>query len=320
MKEIGGYFQLELSSQKASFPHANGIYVNTGRNALEYILQVLSIKKLYIPYFTCDVVLEPLHKLDVRIKYYHINKQLELAESIQLAQDEYLLYTNYFGIKDAYVAKLATHYRERLIVDNAQGFYAPYHKGTQAFYSPRKYVGIPDGGIVYTTSNEMIDLTIDSSFDRCSHLLKRHDLGAGAGYADFKENSERLKMQPIERMSTLTQRLMHSIDFEDIKRQRRNNFRSLHIVLDDSNGLNIPSLDSFACPMVYPYLTTDIGLKQKLIQNKIFVATYWPNVLEWCKSEDIEFQLANKIIAIPIDQRYGTEDMRYLIKMILNNI
>ena len=316
MKEIGGYFQLELNPQTAPFPHDNGIRVNTGRNALEYILKVMGVKSLYIPYFTCDVVLEPLEKLGVDTHYYHINQQLELAESICLTEGKYLLYTNYYGIKDAYVTQLASRYGEQLIVDNAQAFYAPYHKGTQTFYSPRKYVGIPDGGIVYTTSKKVVELEADCSFDRCSHLLKRHDLGARAGYADFKENSAKLKMQPINQMSALTQALMYSIDFKSVKQQRRTNFQQLHKVLGESNGLAIPSLDSFACPMVYPYYASDANLKKKLIDNKVFVATYWPNVFQWCHSEYLEYQLTDKIIAIPIDQRYGSKEMERIIQII----
>ena len=33
--------------------------------------------------------------------------------------------------------------------------------------------------------------------------------------------------------------------------------------------------------------------------------------------EDIEYKLASSIIAIPIDQRYGMEDMNRIIKEIL---
>lgn len=63
--EIGGYFSLELNQREKNSFHSGGIYLNSGRNALEYILRSLPrISKLWIPYFTCDVVLEPLRKLD----------------------------------------------------------------------------------------------------------------------------------------------------------------------------------------------------------------------------------------------------------------
>lgn len=94
--EIGGYFSLELNQREKNSFHSGGIYLNSGRNALEYILRSLPrISKLWIPYFTCDVVLEPLRKLDILYGFYHINEKLELCEDIQLEPDEYFLVTNY---------------------------------------------------------------------------------------------------------------------------------------------------------------------------------------------------------------------------------
>ena len=92
MKELGGYFSLELNQERIGTFHSQGIYLNSGRNALEYILLSLpKVKKIWVPYFTCDVLLEPLKKLNVPYSFYHINEQLELCENIQLDSDEYLL-------------------------------------------------------------------------------------------------------------------------------------------------------------------------------------------------------------------------------------
>ena len=45
-------------------------------------------------------------------------------------------------------------------------------------------------------------------------------------------------------------------------------------------------------------------------------ATYWPNVLKWCSEDMLEYELTNNIIALPIDQRYGREEMDYIIKLL----
>ncbi|MBQ2357959.1 MAG: hypothetical protein II395_04360, partial [Ruminococcus sp.] len=52
------------------------------------------------------------------------------------------------------------------------------------------------------------------------------------------------------------------------------------------------NLDENAVPMVYPYLAPIEGLREKLIENKVFVARYWPNVLDWTTKDDIEYLLA----------------------------
>lgn len=323
MQEIGGYFSLELKEvpQNRLF-HSKGIFLNSGRNALEYILSSIpTIKKLWIPYFTCDVVLEPINKLGIPYSFYHINGRLELSEDIHLAEDEYLLATNYYGIKDSYIEYLANRYGSQLIVDNAQALFAKPIEGIKTFYSPRKFVGIPDGGIVYidngTDIKSLEELEEDTSYDRFSHLLKRIDLGAGAGYVDFKENSHKLVSQPIKRISKLTKKILYSIDFEEVKAKRIANFQVLHDALKTYKpNRDIPDISSFNCPLVYPFFCEDGKLKKKLIDKKIFVATYWPNVFNWCKETSLEYQFADRVIAIPIDQRYNDKDMKYIIEII----
>ena len=318
-KDIGGYFSLEISKVQNGYIHTQGVHLNSGRNALEYILKSIPVvQKLYIPYYTCDVVLEPINKLGIPYGYYRIDEHLELADEIQLDKDEYLLVTNYFGIKDAYIKKLAKQYGKRLIVDNAQALYAEQLEGIKTIYSPRKFVGIPDGGIAYIDNGlDVADMEQDVSYNRCSHLLKRLDLGAEAGYNDFRENSHQLVNQPVRRVSNLTWHLLQGIDFEEVKKRRWKNFMQLHQALSSINRLHIPETETFACPMVYPLYISDMTLKKRLIENKIFVATYWPNVLEWCREGMLEHELANKVIAIPIDQRYENEDMDRIINIIL---
>ena len=62
--------------------------------------------------------------------------------------------------------------------------------------------------------------------------------------------------------------------------------------------------------MVYPFVTkTNRDLRKELIGNKIFVAKYWPNVHQLSNYET-EYTLANRVVAIPCDQRYGEVEMK----------
>ena len=48
MKAIGGYFELADYEEGSVFPHQDGILLNTGRNALEYILRSIGeVKHIY---------------------------------------------------------------------------------------------------------------------------------------------------------------------------------------------------------------------------------------------------------------------------------
>ena len=74
-------------------------------------------------------------------------------------------------------------------------------------------------------------------------------------------------------------------------------------------------------PMVYPYYVENGAyLRQHLISNKIYCACYWPNVLDWCQSGDLEYQLAENLVCLPIDQRYGEEEMKFVLETIHKSV
>ena len=314
--EIGGYFGLELRKNDF-FLHSDGILLNSGKNALRYIVESINdISHIWIPYYTCDIILKLIKELDIPHSFYSINEKLEISKDIFLSKGDYLLFTNYYGIEDSYIKDLFQKYRDQLIVDNAQAWYAKTLIGCKTFYSPRKYVGVPDGGIAFVNERIRIDrLEQDISYDRCKHLLKRYDLSANLGYMDFKQNDIDLSSAPMLRMSKLTYQILSSIDFRVIKNRRISNFELMHNALGRKNQLLIPEMN-YSCPMVYPFLSQNNSLKQHLINHKIYVATYWPNVLEKCDKKSFDYRLADNLVAIPIDQRYGEEDMEYMINLI----
>jgi hypothetical protein len=314
-KSIGGYFEWEFPKEKNEELHPGGVLLNGGRYALEYILRGLTkINRLWLPYFTCEVVLQPVKKLGIPYSFYRINSKLELDESIDLSSDDYLVYTNYYGIKDSYVHELSLRYRQNLIIDNAQALYCKEEEHSHQFYSPRKFLGMPDGGIVVSSLPDMSELLPQSlSYDKCMHLLKRIELAPMEGYADFKENDAKLDDSSICQMSEISKRILRSAGLREIKEIRRSNFEYLHKTLKDKNLLDIPSMDSFSCPLVYPFWTKDSTLKKLLISNNIFVATYWPNVFDWTCPGDVEYELADRIVCIPVDQRYTESDMSRII-------
>lgn len=313
MEPIGGYFSLELPKHEEY--HKDAIRLNTGRNCLEYILRCKKYNKVYIPYYTCDVVLEPFLKLDITYEFYHINIHLEISKDIRLKKGEALLYTNYFGLKQRYVEHLTEQYGQQLIVDNTQAFYDKPVNGIDTFYTCRKFFGVPDGAYLYTDKQLDIELEEDESYERCASLLKRIDLGPEAGYCDFREISKSLVGQSIKKMSKLTQRMMQGINYDAVAQQRRANYMLLQKTLGSSNCLNLP-LEDDAVPMVYPFLTSLKDLRERLINNRIYIARYWPNVLDWNTKDDIEYLLSLQTQHLPIDQRYGIKDMKRIIEVI----
>lgn len=313
MEAIGGYFSLELPLCEEY--HKDAIRLNTGRNCLEYILRARKYSKVYIPYYTCEVVLEPFKKLDIPYEFYHIDIHLEIREKFKLGDNEGLLYTNYFGLKQRYVEELAKTVGSQLIIDNTQAFYAKRVDGIDTFYTCRKFFGVPDGAYLYTDRLLADEFEQDESYDRMAHLLKRIDLSAEEGFMDFRRADDSLDNLSIRRMSKLTHRIMQSIDYETVAKKRRENYLAMHKALASQNNLKL-RLDEETVPMVYPFFAPIKRLSEKLIENKIFVARYWSNVLKWTTKDDVEYLLAYQMQPLPIDQRYGAKDMNCIIDLI----
>lgn len=312
-KAIGGYFELELPLCEEY--HKDALRLNSGKNCLAYILRCRNYSKVYIPYYTCDVVLKPFQELGIAYEFYHINMHLELPYDIHLNPGEALLYTNYYGLKQRYTEELALKYGNSLIVDNTQAFFERPLSGIDTFYTCRKFFGVPDGAYLYCDVANEDGLDQSTSYDRFEHLLKRIDLSAEEGFGAYHVNEDRLESHPIRIMSRLTQRLMQSIDYDDVAKRRRANYELLNESLGGDNNLMLP-LEADVVPMVYPFFSSDEGQREKLIENKIFVARYWPNVLEWTTKEDLEYLLASQMQPLPIDQRYGEGDMKRIIEII----
>lgn len=313
MKAIGGYFELELN--RGIEYHKDGIKLNTGRNCLEYIIKASDIKKIFIPAYTCNVLLEPIIKLKIKFELYNIDENLDPIFNKALLVNEALLYTNYFGIKDNSVKKLAQIYKKKLIVDNSQSFFSKPHNILGTFYSPRKFFGVPDGGYLYCKKKMNELLLTDLSYERMEHLLRRLDSSVELGYNAFVKNDKSLSNQPIKKISNITLSILKNINYKEIKKRRILNFRFLHNKLKDLNELNI-DLNNSSIPMVYPFLYTKKDLHEYLVERKIYVAKYWEETANNEILNEHEKMLVSNCISLPIDQRYGSSDISKIVKII----
>ena len=314
---IGGYFELELS--QGSQYHSQAIQLNSGRHCLEYILRLRGYSKIWIPYYTCEVVLEPIKKLGCDYDFYHIDEMLEpIFDYDSLVDNEAFIYTNYFGIKDHYIRSLPTN--SNIIIDNSMAFFAESTLGSDTFYSARKFFGVPDGAYLYTHDEAQLDMgfPISTSYQRFTHLLKRIDLGAEQGYADFKDNNAALSDQEIMIMSKLTERILSSIDYRFTESRRLKNYKLYQHHLGQYNMLADKLLNAVEHgPLIYPFLIDKPGLREHLISKKVFVAQYWPNVLKWCAEDSWEHAMTKELVALPIDQRYKEKNIMDIVRKVL---
>lgn len=311
MKEIGGYFELELNKREEYYP--NAVKLNSGRNALLYILKAYKPSKIFVPYYICDAALEPIIKMNVKFEFYHINKDLEPEIPSNFQEGNFFLYVNYFGINNYIVKRLAKKINN-LITDNSQAFYSPPIK-FPTFYSPRKFFGVPDGAYLFTDIYLNEELEQSFSYEKFLHLIKRYDLGSQKGYEDYKQVEALFSTEPLKRMSNLTENILSSLDYEKIKLIREKNFFYIHNKLKKSNELKI-NTQKLNGPMKYPLLIAKEGIKEFLIKNNIFVSSYWQEVFKRVDENSHEYYLTKYLIPLPIDQRYNLDDMNIVIEKI----
>jgi len=312
MKPIGGYLELQFMNGNEYYPLL--LKLNTGRNAFEYILKVKGYTSVYIPYFTCEVILEPLKKLGIQYQFYTIDDKLDPILDFEVGPTECFLYTNYFGLKQDTVLALSKQF-PNLIVDNSQAFFSEPLQEVDTFYSCRKFFGVPDGAYLHSTSKAKLKLEKDISLDRMSHLVKSIELGIENGYQDYIENNNALSKNPIRRMSNISQKILSGIDYKECKYRRNSNFMYLHDFLLKYNDLSFDA-SSVNGPMVYPLLHASTSVKAKLIEKRIYVATYWPNVFDWTTKKMLENYLTAHLISLPIDHRYTHADMKRIINVL----
>ena len=93
---------------------------NLGREALRQLIQLYKIKKMYIPYYLCDVVRHTLVEESCKPVFYHIDNNF--FPDCEFNKNDYVLYPNYWGICEENVKRLVNIY-SKLIVDNAHAYY-----------------------------------------------------------------------------------------------------------------------------------------------------------------------------------------------------
>lgn len=316
-KPIGGYFELDLILNKHY--HQNALKLNSARYCIEYILRLRKYKTIYIPFYTCDSVLQPAKKLNLDIRFYNIDKNLMPILNDSINDDSVLLFINYFGLNTDKIPNIISKYKN-IIIDNTQAFFVNPINNIDTVYSPRKFFGVSDGGYLYTNIKNYLELKQDISYKRYEYLLKRIDLGPQKGYKNFCDNEDELNHQDILKMSNLTSSILSSLDYNYIKNKREENFNTLHKKLKSYNELTISDSILNNGPMIYPLLIKNRYLKDHLIKNNIFVATYWKDALSRTNDNDYEKYLINNLVPIPIDQRYNQQDMMYIIDKIMEVI
>ncbi len=313
-KEIGGYMELELDPGSEYYYGEDVAGLNTGRAAIYYALKCSGVEKVYLPYYLCTSMLQPVESLKMDYEFYPIDENFHPVGIEKTNENEAFLYINYFGTGNTEFIKSLRECHPNLLIDNTQAFFEKPLEGTYNLYSARKFFGVNDGAYLIKKGidKEAIKKATEKqvSYTHASHLLKRIEMGAHAAYNDNMDNENRFDIFRPMMISALSKRILKSINYQRVILKRQANFYRLHSVLKEINELKLDG--SYAAPMVYPLLVSKKGLREHLVTNKIYVPSWWKDVLFRAPKDSFEAHLSNYIIPLPIDQRYDSQDMKII--------
>lgn len=319
MKEIGGYLELEELKGEDHYPKL--LHLNLGRTALLFALEILQAEKLFLPRFLCDSVTEICRKWGKELHWYQIDENFTPILEKEPREGEYVYLVNYYGqLTDQRIRAYQKKYGF-VLVDHTHAFYQRPLKDIPTLYSPRKFFGLPDGGLLSLPADvaekakeEYQRLERDCSGVRMKHILGRYEQDASGYYQDMLASAHGFGEETVKKMSKITGNLLKAIDYERAKEKRNQNYEILQSLLDEGNRQEFQKPEG---PFVYPYrVPGGQELRRRLAAEKIYVPLYWSNVLRDMPEESTEYQMAANILPLPCDQRYGPEEMERLAETV----
>lgn len=306
---IGGYFELELSRGRTQV-YPGALRFQSGRSAFLALLRAAKPDRVWMPRYLCDTMYAPLREAGIGCEHYSVGEGFEIIGAPAVDDNDWFYYVNYFGLCDSYVDHVLSRFGpQRVVVDNCQAFFSGPRDCAATIYSPRKFFGVPDGGLLITSFQVEPPGQRDAgSLARSKHLVERLASTPEAGYASYQAAEQSLEHVEPQGMSQLTEALLSTLDLNRVRLQRNDNFLALHAKLAPFNrySLDLGAVDG---PLCYPLILDAPGLREHLIASRIFVATYWPDVRLRAEAGSAEAGLVQHLLPLPCDQRYGMDEM-----------
>lgn len=336
-KLVGGVFGLELndnpSNFKPPFLYGDNLYLANTRSGIKLLIDNLKLKRCWLPSYLCKSIFLAVECCDIQVSYYPVDQNLSVSDLSfidEIKSTDMFLYIDYFGFPfDKDIIKNINKKGAYVIKDASQALFSD-HKNACAdyiLYSPRKFLGIPDGGILSiskATSFGSICLmeppdewwlkSLESNIKR-----REHDLyGGNRNWFKLFQQAEEIAPIGNFKMSELSLKILRNkVDYNKIRETRISNYRTL---LNDLEHLAIfPHLEDGIVPLGFPIrVNTRDQCRMRLFEHTIFPPIHWDIKDFVPKSFDASHMLADQIMTIPCDQRYNKDDMLYISQQLKN--
>lgn len=325
------------------------VWMSTGRSATRLVLQTIeernpNIKKVaLLPPFTCHTVFEPFMDFGYEIHTLPINLDLLInAEDILRYQDKYgagvVLVHGYYGFDTLpgfnKVVKALQDKGVIVIEDCTQCLYSDYpiSDANYVVASIRKWCGVPDGGFAICKEGHFTQKPIQTDekmveAKRIASELKYQFLFEGKGdkptfKAKYREGEELLDNQTnYYAIGELSAAIQAELNVEMLKKKRRTNYKVLLEGLQKTKGIKVifNTLPNDVVPLYFPILVDDRETLQDIMANNdIYAPVVWLKADNCPAIDEVAKTIYEKILCIPIDQRYDVDDMQRIVNVINN--
>lgn len=335
---IGGFFALDLRSYRSdldcsdvwSLPHDPRHCFANARSALAALVRALQPSRVWIPSYICRSVADAVQAAGTDLAYYRVNQMLE--PDIDFLSDrtkpgEFVLGVDYFGRAPGRAFRDFAKARSDVVFieDSVQALDTAVDAwGDWRLFSPRKLIGVADGGFVVPSA--VVATTVDfQSISMPDYALllaplqrfeDEDDAFNAVWYASNQTREAEMAISD-RRMSTMSRVLLSGFEPRDAIVGRKANFVILAEALDDVAFLNerSPSFCPFGFPLRLPPVLRN-EVRQALITKDVFPAIHWSDIPSPAADYPACHKLAQELLTLPCDQRYGAAEMTMMAEIV----
>ncbi len=299
-KPIGGFFELELPAARSLPP---GVGFASGRACLTALLRACRPRRVLVPFYTCDALLEPLQHEGIPFAFYPIDEQLAPPPDLDPAEGELAIVVDYLGCQGEPLRRLEARLGERLVIDATQSFFRQPPGKARLFNSARKFFGVPDGAFLHGPGSAPLPPSPEPPY---AHLVERLLGHQAAAYGLFQQAERAVSPEP-RGISELSRRLLGLVDFPAVAARRQQNFAVYQAAFGE-HALLRPGPDDvpFFFPLLWP---TEQPPRAELARQQIFLPRFWAEVEERAgEGFEHERRISRRLLPLPVDHRYTEED------------
>lgn len=327
MRPVGGFLPLRLPVGVATArsllsqcvgQHTQPWTLHNARSALHALWAATKPQRIWLPAYVCEEVATAV-PAGVDVRFYPLDDALSPRIDVlspQVRNGDHVLAVDYFGRPPS--SDFVSLVRERPEVgwiedrahalDPADGAW-----GDWLLYSPRKLIGVPDGGILVARQKPLPFLTTVPPSDLAfvlpalERFEDRDETDNQRWYASYLHAEQTMRVG-VQAMSRLTFEILNTADAHADAELRRGNYRVLHRRLREWAFL--PGPDVPFAPLGFPVRVKSAdALSRRLAELRIFAARHWRTLPSDPAVFASEHRLAKELLTLPCDYRYNEADM-----------